>query len=115
MTQPKRSSRSRIADDVDQGLGGLGLARTGGRAAQLVDHDCIDQLAVHLLEPDDLIAVDAETGAADRLAGGKRGLGREVERDRRGAGHQHEEAGEAERGELVRARAADGARLRALR
>ena len=94
LTQPNCSSRSRIRGDVDQRLGGLGLARSRGRAAQFVDNDRVDQLAVHLLEADDLIAVDAEAGAADRLAGRERRLGGNVERDRGGAGHQHEETGE---------------------
>ena len=107
LTQPNCSSRSRIAGDVDQRLGGLGLARNRCRAAQLVDHHRVDQLAVHLLEADDLIAVDPEARAADGLAGLERRLGGNVESDRCSAGHQHEKTGETERGELVRPSAAE--------
>ena len=46
------------------GAGPAWSARWQPRSGELVNDDCIDQLAVHLLDADDLIAVDAET---DRL------------------------------------------------
>ena len=45
--------------DVDQRLGRLGRAGGLGRAAELVDDDRVDQRAVHPVEADDLVAVDA--------------------------------------------------------
>ena len=108
LTQPNCSSRSRMPATSTKACGALSPpAELAARRSSSVTHS-VDRRPIHVLEPDDLIAVHREARAPDHRTGGSPGLCRNIERDDHDDADREQEGGEHQSSELVCAPLVDG-------
>jgi hypothetical protein len=100
--------------DVDKRLRRLRRAGFVRRPMQLVVHHLVDELAIHVVDADDLVAADGEASSPNRGTGRALGLRGNVERDDNHQADRKEESAKGQSGELVGARLVDGQAFRDL-